>query len=485
VEVGPGELLTATVDAGHAYLMADCSDPLSCEHPGTAAPTGMVQFLNDAAVPVRRTLVLDHDASDAVGEVALDLALESVAVAPSDDQCAGSAGLSPLADGTWAVSLAEATATLDPGPAGCTGAEAGGPERFVPIEVAPASLLTVTLHSEGVQAYLLDDCSQVSTCLAGGEGSGSFTMVNPDAVPLAATLVLDVALERGERVASFSLTTEPVLAAVDADTCAAVPGLGPSTTGVYVGDVGGYGNDLDPTAQGCTGRALGGADALVPVHLEPGDLLTVDAIDGADAVYVVTDCTTAASCVHGSPPPLSTSGVQGAYVLADVATDVVVVADHVAGAGGAYAIDLDVRPTQALAAADSCADAAGQVPLTTGSYGFTGDLSGYVDDLDPTFSGCTGFSADEGDAVVPVSLGPGESLHALYTQPQGDASLYVLADCTDALSCLVGSDVYSVGRVGLQERVDYTHVGASPVTVYLVLDGFDPTAAFHLRLDID
>jgi hypothetical protein len=130
---------------------------------------------------------------------------------------------------------------------------------------------------------------------------------------------------------------------------------------------------------------------------------------------------------------------------------------------------------------DECVDAQSAPSAVPGNY--YGELLGSTPDLNPTPTGCTGFAATGIDRVVPIDLLPEDLLTVNYQLVSDDASLYLVTDCSNALSCLVGRD--SGARGDVEQIVWFNDTGAE-LRVYAVLDAFnDVTDMYNLDIIIE
>ena len=128
--------------------------------------------------------------------------------------------------------------------------------------------------------------------------------------------------------------------------------------------------------------------------------------------------------------------------------------------------------------AETCADASSLPLIVTGDHTFSGNHSGFFDDLDLEAPGpsCTSSESAGEDGIVRVRLQPGETLTARYEQlldpstgNQGDGVLYLLSNCLDTTSALACDD-----QIGTAEVVEYTYLGSTSETLFLVLDNWNP-----------
>ncbi len=131
--------------------------------------------------------------------------------------------------------------------------------------------------------------------------------------------------------------------------------------------------------------------------------------------------------------------------------------------------------------ADACEEAEVAPPLGSGTY--TGELSGLTNDSDPGPGGCTGtFGAEGPDAIFPLQLLPQDLVEIDLRLVGDDAVVYLLSECGEPDSCLVGAD--TTGASGT-ESIEWLHDAEAPATVWLVVDSFgDVTGPFLLDVVI-
>jgi hypothetical protein len=144
-------------------------------------------------------------------------------------------------------------------------------------------------------------------------------------------------------------------------------------------------------------------------------------------------------------------------------------------AGGTYQGDNTVcqpNPCPQPPVNDTCAGAI--VMERCGSGQFTGSLAAGVNDYSPTNS-CTGYAANGKDVVYAASLVAGDILHLVYTTPAYDGSLYVLTDCADMASCVIGEDDPE------PETIDWT--ATSTGTFYIIADAYTTNGGSDFTLD--
>jgi hypothetical protein len=119
-------------------------------------------------------------------------------------------------------------------------------------------------------------------------------------------------------------------------------------------------------------------------------------------------------------------------------------------------------------------------PLTAGTYLFAGSNTGFSDDIALPEPSCTGYDSFGGEGLISVRVGAGERLTAAYTSVD-DGAVYLLAECSDAGSCVAGADSELERRT---ERLDWMNEGEE-VSLTLVLDCYGmPCGDYTLELDI-
>ncbi len=263
------------------------------------------------------------------------------------------------------------------------------------------------------------------------------------------------------------------------DTCddaSAAPWTAP---GVYMDDATGLADDLSPVGV-CIPSEAAGSDVMYPVEVGPYEVLTATVTGDRPAVYVMQDCTDEATCVAGGSDAAVAEVVW--YNPRDVAQAVTLVVDH-RDSGGPYTLELSVTAAparMALEPADSCADLLPGLALTTGSYRYEGSLVAYGADFTPDAS-CTGYAARGADAAVPIRLEPGESIAVDYTNA-ADTSVYILSDCADVDTCVVGADDTFGGET---ESLALTNTTGAVLEATLVLDAYTGGGAWELDVTID
>ncbi len=488
VRLQPGEVATAHYELltgdGSVYVLTDCDDASTCVAGTDAAAGGAetVRWINDTGSVADYWLVLDVFDHARGGTFALDLQIEPSVPAPLVADCAQVAGAEPLTTGVWTGSLLGASDDLDLDDAACVpGTGENAVDQLARIEVAPSERVEITMiTASDAGLVLLSDCSDVDSCLAADAstvGSAVVSWVNLGDAAQSLTLAID----GREELYELQVLFESVDLAAEVDACADASSLPVLGEGTWYGDSAGLGDDLDLDPTGCTGHGSAGPDGLVRVEVPAGRRLraSID-MPGADPVlYLLTDCDDADSCVVGAD-----HNVHGRETLVydnlSVADEVLFLGIDSFEHGGAYALDLQSTPIQQLQPADSCGDVAGGVVLQTGIY--VGDLTGYGNDLTP--SDCTGFVADGGEGFARLVIPPGHTAELALSMTGGDASLYLVEDCTDPDSCVVGAD-FGFNPDGHFEVVSIDNPASVDRELVVVLDAYQATGPYELHVRIE
>ena len=132
-----------------------------------------------------------------------------------------------------------------------------------------------------------------------------------------------------------------------------------------------------------------------------------------------------------------------------------------------FSLDVSAQALTKIACADTCAGTSGVTSLMPGTH--IVDNIAAANDLDLTSAGCTGWPTAGADAMHPVTIPAGETLDVELIAFSGDPALYLLADCTDGATCVVGSD----NETEAHESLSYTNTGSGAVNLYLVIDSWE------------
>lgn len=327
-----------------------------------------------------------------------------------------------------------------------------------PQQISPGSAATLSWDVTGATDVTIDNG-------IGTQATMGTTMVTP-ATTTTYTLTANGA--GGTTSAQVTVT----VASVVGDTCADAFHI--TSSGTYTGNTLTAANDY-AQSNSCTGYSSSGPDIVYRVTLSAGDRLqaSLQPSNGSwdSSIYLVTSCSNiSSSCVagqdNGNPEQIDyTTLTSGDFFL---------IVDGFAGAGGTYALTIDIGP--APVPNDQCS---GAIDVTSGGT-FQGTTINATGDYTPNASGlggCTGFTANSRDVTYAVTLAAGERLQASLDAPW-DASLYVVTDCAMAASsCVAGQDN------GNPEQVDYTATNAG--TYFIIVDGYGSArGAFTLDVTV-
>ena len=223
-------------------------------------------------------------------------------------------------------------------------------------------------------------------------------------------------------------------------------------------------DDLNPGPAGCAGVDSAGADAMVKVEIPDGQRLFAET-SGTHAIYLMTDCSDARTCVDGTAEgPLT--------FLNDTGRDIeaYVVIDDLTGRPPTTITDvtIDIQPPYPLP--DTCDEAIAFDPLVMGDeLAVWGDLETYANDLDLSDPGpsCAPYATWGREAMVPVRLEAGETVEVTMTAPGSDPVLYFLTDCADTSTSLICADDTIQDE---PETLSYTNETGAPIDGYIILD---------------
>lgn len=277
------------------------------------------------------------------------------------------------------------------------------------------------------------------------------------------------------------------------DTCAEasiLPGLQP---GRYWGRLGsdGFVNDINniytPSGLACTGFQVAGQDAFHPIDLNPYEavMLRYRMPSSDSAIYLLRDCSDNHTCLDGHD--LGGHGVweSVSYLnTSDKSERIYVGLDSYVTNTGTYELDVEFEQLIDPPMRDTCIEAMQDPPFTTGTYPFYSSFVAFTPGSDPGQGGCTGKAEPGPDAMIPVQLGPGETLTATIDMPGTDPALYLVWQCQlPASSCAAGADA----NIGLpNETLVFKNNGGTAQNMYLVIDTSSGNGLreYTLRLDI-
>jgi hypothetical protein len=236
------------------------------------------------------------------------------------DECAQAQGALPLVGGGyWGyLGLPRLDSNVDTDST-CLGfgnayADSLGPDGMFRVQVEPRHFWTFdyNLLTESGSVYLVEDCNDVlGTCVDGADDSPDpninefVSYFNADDDTKTLYLVID-GTESGLE-SYFTLDAVDTLLAEPEmyDTCAEAEEhfLKPTVTeGTYWATFVAYTAGTNPGTGGCTGTSMGGSDAITPVEIPAGAVMTasVDMFGGDAGLYLLFNCNDAFSCPVGS-----------------------------------------------------------------------------------------------------------------------------------------------------------------------------------------
>jgi hypothetical protein len=271
-----------------------------------------------------------------------------------------------------------------------------------------------------------------------------------------------------------------------ADGCVEATGLPALESGGYWGWLGSMDEDLAADANCLGAGSATGKDAIVRIELESHESVAVEynTYTESAAVYLLTECDNVGSCVAGSDLDDNDDVVEyiSYFNVTDEPETLYLVLDTTLGGDTVFTLDLDITPVLPPDMYDACggADGAAAAYPTVLPGNYYGELTPWVDDLNPGAGGCTGTSLGGAEAMTPIEVGAYQTLQVTVSMPGHDPGLYLLTDCATAFSCLAGADVNLSGNEGIQ----YTNAGASPQTVYLVLDSKTGVGPYFMNVGL-
>lgn len=216
------------------------------------------------------------------------------------DECADARVAPSAVPGNYYGDLSPMTKDLNPGTGGCTGFQAKGIDGVVPIDLAPDDLLTVNyqLVSDDASLYLLVDCDDVGTCIAGSDNSlnsgvEQIVFLNSSGSNQRVYAILDAFDTVTDRF-NLDIYIDSLGGDILVPTCVEAIDQGPVTTGSFHGTIAGNADLLDPD---CAAPA-GGGEGILQVYLDAGQTLhaTVTAPGGDPKMYLLYNCSIADSC---------------------------------------------------------------------------------------------------------------------------------------------------------------------------------------------
>lgn len=129
---------------------------------------------------------------------------------------------------------------------------------------------------------------------------------------------------------------------------------------------------------------------------------------------------------------------------------------------------------------DTCAEAISRPPVGAGVY--TGSIRGFANS--GLRANCISYGTNGPDAFHKITVAEGQTVSVTFDAVGVDSQIYLLRDCNDGRSCVVGADDLTMGRA---ESITYTNNSGVEQTAYLVLAVFEQTNsadAFDLLIDL-
>ena len=272
-------------------VQMDTATPVLTTSTGTSSPPG----ISSSSDPTTSSSGTSTSSSTAVDEP-----LEA-------DSCAEASALASVVDGTYEGTTLGYADDLNPLDV-CLTSTASGPDVFYPVDVGPQEILEVVATGDNPIVYVITDCSDETSCVAGVEAASPSTLVwfNPRVVDTQSVFVVVDAAATGGAY-TLDIQRYPLVDRMDfmpADQCTGVLPSHTLMTGSYSlqGDLSGFTNDMTPAAPSCTGYAAQGSDAFIPFHLEAGESLTANYRQENDdgSLYYLDVCGNGDSCVVGA-----------------------------------------------------------------------------------------------------------------------------------------------------------------------------------------
>lgn len=286
-------------------LVTDCAAPECLVAANDGLYEESLHYVNGTWNAMPAVLVVEAIDGDP-GNVLVDIQFTSHTPLTMKDTCPETTKASALFDGDYAGDLTGYDNISDPGLGGCSGANAIGADGALPLTVPSGDLLVATMQADGAILYAVTECSDESSCVDGRAATtaGPARVAWRNEADEIAELVL-FADSQGED-STFLLDVERSTPTViePADACAGADGLELLVTGTYYGDSSDWTDHLDPGPEGCAPTASG-PDGFLPVELPTGQTLTVtyEQLHEDGAIYLVSDCDDARTCLAGRNVP--------------------------------------------------------------------------------------------------------------------------------------------------------------------------------------
>ena len=264
------------------------------------------------------------------------------------------------------------------------------------------------------------------------------------------------------------------------DTCAEAQAAEPVLEGNYGGAFTTFADDLNPGPSGCTGFDATGAEAFVPLSVEPNQRLTVKYTLLSDnaSLYLVTDCQDGASCLTGSDA-YTASNAAGEESLEWVNNGklpqrVYLVLDSFDQVTDDFRLEIELSAVGGDILSEDCPGSIGNGAIESGFY--EGTLADHLN-LIPSYpsDACKGLSLTGAEGFAQVLLPGGSTLSVdANTAPGEVPTLLLLANCSVPASCFSWSN----------DRIEYQNGTAFAQTFYVVLDSATGIGEYTLDVDI-
>jgi hypothetical protein len=223
---------------------------------------------------------------------------------------------------------------------------------------------------------------------------------------------------------------------------------------------------------------------MIAVDLDSWDYLSVsynlDDPHHNASIYVLEDCNNGNTCLASADEkPEGEAELLNYFNNDDEPKRVYLVLDANDTTAGTFSLDVSISQLSEPETFDTCAEVeTASVPIQNGTY-FSNNVS-HADDLNPGTGGCTDSSLPGPDVFAKVVLMGGETIEAAVVMNNANPALYLTYNCSNAFSCVAGSDIRGDG----QEVLTYTNTDTSSENLYLVLDTPSGMTPYFLTVNI-
>ncbi len=270
------------------YLLAGCDVDL-CEAAADEAPANereILVFTNTTDAPVERWLIVDGPSLGDRAPFRLRVHRDEPEVEGAPDSCSEAMAATTVSEGIHTYTLRGALDHLDPGIGRCAYSEAGGPDRMVPVSVPAGEVLHVEAAAP-VVLYVLDDCVDENSCLAGAARYGTLHWTNAGTEARRVTVVVD---SRADLPPSGPIdveihTHDPIEHLAPA--CDPAPPVLESGLHLIRAPLTGDAVDLAVPGPSCTFAPSAGPDGQIGVRIQPGERLEAQLSHPGDGVLAL------------------------------------------------------------------------------------------------------------------------------------------------------------------------------------------------------